>query len=391
MQGCDLRPLIVHFIYRLGTGGLENGLINIINRIPTERYRHAIVCLTYATEFRSRLKHRDVRIIELNEKTGIGLRTYWKLWGLLRELCPAIMHTRNIGTLEGQICAFLAQVPGRVHSEHGRDAGTVAGTPFRYALWRRIVHPFVQRYAAVSKYGATAITEVISSAAVVPIYNGVDTERFRPHEPSTSSPANWPFPPGLTVIGTVTRLERIKDPETLVRAFSVLLKSRPDLQSRVRLAIIGDGQLRRGIAEMVAAENLTDSVWLAGDRTDIPDLLRQFAVYVQPSITEGLSNTLLEAMATGLPTLATAVGGNTELLVPGCGTLAPAGDPKALADGLAFYLDNPLTAASHGQAARRRVEDSFSLDAMVANYIRLYDSLLAKSSPGNHSRLQPGK
>ncbi|MFO7580368.1 MAG: glycosyltransferase, partial [Nitrosomonas halophila] len=114
-------PLIAHIIYHLGVGGLENGLVNLINHMPETRYRHVIICLKGYSEFHKRLHRDDIEIIALNKREGNDLRYYGRLFKLLRQLKPAIVHTRNLATIETQLVAVAAGVKARVHGEHGRD------------------------------------------------------------------------------------------------------------------------------------------------------------------------------------------------------------------------------------------------------------------------------
>src|SRR5262245_47853878 len=144
-------PLVAHVIQRLGVGGLENGLVNLINHMPEKRYRYAILCLTSATEFKNRIRPRNVPIIELNQTPGHDLAVYWRFWKTLRELNPDIVHTRNLPALEFQFLAACAGVKGRIHGEHGRDTYDPDGLNFKYNLLRRAIRPFVHRYIAVSE------------------------------------------------------------------------------------------------------------------------------------------------------------------------------------------------------------------------------------------------
>src|SRR5688572_2770854 len=144
-------PLVVHLIYRLDVGGLENGLVNLINRIPAERYRHAIVCLTDYSDFRRRIKRDDVPVFSLHKPPGNNPVTHFKLWRLLRQLAPDIIHTRNLAALEGTLPAALAGVPIRIHGEHGRDMGDLDGSNTGRQFVRRLFKPFVHQYIAVSR------------------------------------------------------------------------------------------------------------------------------------------------------------------------------------------------------------------------------------------------
>jgi len=213
------------------------------------------------------------------------------------------------------------------------------------------------------------------------IYNGVDTQIFH-HK---SSGKREILPAGFVnsdqvVIGAVGRLQHVKDHATLIHGFSTMLESDPDLAKRVRLVIVGDGSLREDLEQMVRGAHLSNMVWMPGERNDIPRVLQALDVFVLPSESEGISNTILEAMATELPVIAAKVGGNPELVIDGkTGQLIPSKDPKALARAMLAYVRHPNVMRSHGKAGRLRVEQEFSLHSMVGKYIQLYDWLMGKS------------
>jgi sugar transferase (PEP-CTERM/EpsH1 system associated) len=376
-------PLIAHVIHRLGAGGLENGLVNLINRTPPERYRHAILCLTEATGFAARITRPGVPILALQRPEGHSFALYGQLWRALRGLRPALVHTRNLSALEAQIPARLLPGVRRVHGEHGRDLFDLHGSNRRYNLLRRGIRPLVQRYIAVSRdlAGWLQATVRVPPERVRQIYNGVDQERFQPRTgaPPAIAPAGF-LPPGARVVGTVGRLAGVKDQRTLVRGFAALLRQRPDWRAHTRLVLVGDGPDREAVARCVAEEGIGELTWLAGERDDIPEAMRLLDLFVLPSLGEGISNTILEAMASGLPVIATRVGGNPELVTPGeTGALVPAADPPALAAALEQYLAAPERLRAHGGAGRRRVERDFSWDRCVARYLAVYDELLGRA------------
>ncbi len=370
-------PLVAHLIYRLDVGGLENGLVNLINRLPAGRYRHAIICLTGYTGFRQRLRNPAVEIYALHKRAGQDWGLYRRLWRLLRQLKPDILHTRNLAALEGQLPGFLAGIRYRIHSEHGWDVFDVDGTNRRYILLRRLFRPLVHTYIPLSKDLERWLRESIQVAGhkIVQIYNGVDTERFHPAvEVHTVLPDGF-APPGAVVIGTVGRLQSVKDQFTLVQAFLCLLEQGPEARARLRLLIVGEGELRPRLLELLGAANALELAWLPGARDDVPELMRCKDLFVLPSINEGISNTILEAMATGLPVIATNVGGNPELVVDGVtGCLAPPQNPAALAAAIQGYLDDPERRRRHGAAGRQRCESQFSLERMVKDYEVVYDA-----------------
>ncbi len=375
-------PLVAHIIHRLDYGGLENGLVNLINHMPLERYRHAIICLTdFNPEFRRRIQLPGVEVCALHKRDGHDLRLYGRGWSLLRRLRPAMVHTRNLAALEMQLPALLAGVRARVHGEHGWNEDPAQMNPRHHRL-RRWLRPLVGHYIALSGELEAYLREGVGVAAtrITRICNGVDTRRFYPGRDRAPLPANF-APPGASVIGTVGRLETVKDQPNLVRAFTHLMQTVPDARDRLRLVIVGDGSLRTEIERLLAEAHVQDQAWLAGSRDEVPELLRSLDLFVLPSRAEGISNTILEAMACGLPVVATDVGGNAELVAKGeTGQLVPANDPAALAAAIRGYVDDPDRMRAHGAAGRRRVEARFSLEAMVAAYRAVYDAALNKRS-----------
>lgn len=373
------RPLIAHVIYRLDVGGLENGLINLINHTP--QFRHAVICMTEYTEFSRRITHHAVNLYALHKKAGQDIGVYVRLWLLLRRLRPAIVHTRNLSTLEAQLPAFLAGVPRRVHGEHGWDVYDLDGSNLKYQWLRRFYRYFIQCYIPLSDELERYLLQRIKvdSNIIKKIYNGVDTTRFHPVPQRQVLPVAGFAVPDAVIIGTVGRMQTVKDPLNLVRAF-IQLSQRSHLnRDRLRLVMIGDGPLHREALETLEEAGLSQYAWLPGSREDVADMLRCMDIFVLPSRAEGISNTILEAMASALPVVATRVGGNGELVVENYnGLLVTASDPIALADAIECYLLDSELRQRHGHAGRERVEKSFSIDVMIKKYVQLYDTLLER-------------
>ena len=373
-------PLIAHVIHRLDTGGLENGLINLINRIPAERFRHAIICLTDYSDFRERIVRRDVPVFALNKPAGNSPVTLMKLWRLLRKLRPTILHTRNLGAIEASLCAALAGVPVRVHGEHGRDVDDLDGTNAGRQRIRRLFKPFIHQYIALSKDLEQYLQQSIHvpHARIAQLYNGVDTALFHPADGQRESLPHADFArPDAFVIGTIGRMQAVKDQLTLARAFVSLLRIAPRAADRLRLVMIGDGPLRAEVTAILDEAGAGALAWLPGERVDVARIMRSFDLFVLPSLAEGISNTILEAMATGLPVVATSVGGNPELIEANrTGQLVPRSDPEAMAQAMLRYYADPAACRDQGQAARRKAEREFSITAMVNNYMNLYERML---------------
>jgi sugar transferase (PEP-CTERM/EpsH1 system associated) len=380
----DGRPLVVHIIYALSTGGLENGLVNIINRCPVDRYRHIIICLTAADEFARRISAPNVQVIELRKRAGYDLDCYSKLRRLLRELRPDIIHSRNMAALESQLCSIGLPKLKRVHGEHGREVNDLDGSNWKYLIFRKFMRFFVHRYIAVSKDLEDWLISMVGvkKGKVRQIYNGVDHRRFAPEsvKPLALLPAQWQQLDGILVVGTVGRLTPVKDQQLLLKAIAHLREHNAALGEKVRILIVGDGPLFAELTQLIKQLALQDVVWMPGDRKDVPALLQAMDVFVLPSLGEGISNTVLEAMASGLPVVATAVGGNVELVENGFnGSLVPAADHLALSSALENLLQNDLERNRQGANARQSVSERFDWDRTVEAYLHVYDELLGRS------------
>jgi len=380
-------PLIVHVVYRFGVGGLENGIVNLVNRMPARRWRHAIVALTdVSAEFAQRLERDDVRCIALSKRPGHLVGDYPRLYRILKELDPAIVHTRNLAALEAVVPAWAAGVPVRIHGEHGWDIQDPEGKRQRYRHVRRLYRPFVSHYIALSRHLEEYLERQIGigSERISQIYNGVDSDRFRPSREGRARIAGCPFgEPDEWLVGAVGRMEAIKDPLNLVHAFVRARKLDAAAAARMRLVLVGDGALRAEAEQTLDRAGVRDRVWFAGDRSDVPDIMRGLDCFVLPSLAEGVSNTILEAMSSGLPIVATRVGGNSELIESGMtGTLIPPASSDALADAMVGYFNDRSLARRHAKAAIRVVGSRFSLVRMVADYSSVYElALAAAGSP----------
>jgi sugar transferase (PEP-CTERM/EpsH1 system associated) len=363
-------PLVAHIVHSLDYGGLENGLVNLINGLDPAAARHAVICMTRATDFRQRIRRPDVTVHEIHKQPGKDPAAYLRLWRLLRTLRPTVVHTRNAGVIDCQPVARLAGVPVGIHGLHGWDVDDLHGTSPRRRRLRRACDPFIHQYVAVSQQMARwlAETDGVAPGRIAHICNGVDIERFRPAA----------TPPRRFVVGTVARLQAVKDQQTLLRAVALLLQRQPGLRDRLQLRLVGDGPERPALEQLAGELGIGDVTALPGFRDDVPAELQALSVFTLPSLNEGISNTILEAMACGLPVVATNVGGNPELVTDDeTGFLIPVQDPETLAERLGRYAADPALLAAHRAAARRRAEQQFSIPRMLADYAGLYQRLTA--------------
>ncbi|MCE2572190.1 TIGR03088 family PEP-CTERM/XrtA system glycosyltransferase [Motilimonas eburnea] len=374
----DARPLIMHVVYRFYAGGLENGLVNIINQMPTEAVRHVIVCLTDHDDFIERIKV-PVEVIDLHKKAGFDWGCSYRFFKLVRQIRPDIVHSRNLAALEYQLPAWLATRPLSCHGEHGWDVSDLTGR-LKYRLIRRFYSYWVDAYIALSKHTYQYLVERVNipPAKVMQICNGVNTDVF--------SPAGKPnlLPPDQVdqdcfVIGTVGRLAQVKNQLLLLQAFASLLDNPAGDGKKVRLLIIGSGECEPSLKQFVREHHLEQFVFFMGQQEDINKWLQYMDLFVLPSLAEGICNTILEAMAAGKAVIATDVGGNGELVVDGeTGTLVESQNCAELERAMLAYLLRPAMLAKHAQAARERAVAEFSLPVMVGKYSRFYRDLLAQ-------------
>lgn len=372
-------------MYRFDTGGLENGIVNLIDHMPVQTYRHAVLALTEVTEFRQRIRRTDVEFISLRKSPGHGFWQYPRLFKLFRRLRPTIVHSRNLAALEVQVPAWAAGVPIRIHGEHGRDMGDLDGSNVTYQRARRLYKPFVHHYTALSRDLAEYLVDKVhvSPNAITQSCNGVDTGVFRPAQNGPLPITGCPFDPAQHwLVGTVGRMQAVKDQLTLAHAFVYAMTSAPELKQRMRLVIVGDGPMREQVQNVLDTAGLSAVAWLPGERADIADVMRGLHVFALPSLAEGISNTILEAMASGLAVVATAVGGNADLVLhEQTGYLVPPANPRAIALHLVALASDPQRARSMGQVGRQRALANFSLEAMVSTYQRVYDQQLRRLCP----------
>jgi glycosyltransferase involved in cell wall biosynthesis len=291
-------------------------------------------------------------------------------------------HSSKAGIL-GRWAARLAGVPIIVHTVHGwghhdRQHPLVRRT---YILLERIAQRITDRLIVVSPRNTEKglADGIATSRKYVIIRSGIELDRFRlPARPRPAVRAEVGIPPESAVVGTVTRLSPQKAPLDFVGAAAQVAAQRPD----VHFVIVGDGPLRAEVEARVSDLGLTGRVHLTGLRRDVPDLLHSFDVFALTSLWEGLPRVLPQAMAVGLPIVATAVDGNAEAVTDGLnGFLTPGGDPQAMADALLRLLDDPALRQKMGWAGRIRVEE-FDVRKMVRDIAALYEALLTESGLG---------
>lgn len=371
--------LVVHLVHRLDTGNVDTGLVNLIRHMPPGRYRHAIVCLKDTAGQGALFRHRDVEVITLSKRDGKDFAHYLRLFRILRALHPDLIHTRNLCGIEAQLVAALAGVKLRVHGEHARETGEPPSSRLRYRLLRRLLRPLIGHFIAASPELARWLVDSVGAppARVSRIANGVDSIQFHPR----LGPKAAIGPPGFMhdhtfVVGGAGPMDERANHPLLVEAFLRMLAADPALALRLRLVIPGDGPTRPACLDLLRRAGAGHLAWLPRWRPDYAQLLRSMDVFVEPAVREARSSPILEAMASGLPVVASTAGINSELVGTGfTGILVPSMTAQMLAFAIGDYCRLPELAQRQGARARAQVIAHHSLPAMAQGYLDVYDAL----------------
>lgn len=367
---------VLHVIDRFDVGGMELVLSKVIRGLGREGFAQRICTMRgFNVELQSRLEiEGQIDVVGSAEdrwQFSVG-----RLARIMRAVRPDIVHSRNWGAIEAIPAARLTGVPVVIHSEHGYEMNTIAGLPLRQRVVRRMFYAMADAVVAVTRELSAFHTRQawVPTGRIRVIYNGVDTDLFAPrNDKRVLARESLGFPAGALVIGSVGRLTAIKDHATLLRATALLIRLGVD----ARVVLVGSGGERDSLESLVQeSSDLRGRVAFIGATNRVPELLNALDAFVLPSLSEGLSNTLLEAMATGLPVVATRVGGNPEVLGEDqSGLLFAPGDAAGLSKLLVRLAGSTALRRETGALARQRVLDLFSLGGMFSAYRQLYTGL----------------
>jgi glycosyltransferase involved in cell wall biosynthesis len=357
---------ILYLITELSTGGAQAALLHLLEGLDRERYTPTVACLYNGDGAVAReIRALGIDVFDAQMRRKIDLLALLRLYRHIRRVCPAILHTSLFhANLPGRILGRLAGVPVIICSE--RTMAMEGEWRYRFNRWTiGLVDCVIAVSANVRDFCVSHIGLPPEKLGV--IYNGVQV-------PETSaSPrearAKLGLPLDGQVIGTVSRLYLVKGIDFLIRALAQM--------DDAALAIVGDGPERAALETLADTLGVAGRIHWTGHRRDVPTLLPAFDLYVQPSLHEGMSNTILEAMAAGLPVVATAVGGTPEVVDDGVtGLLVPPRDPDALAGVIVRLLRDLDLRRKMGRAGQERVRRHFSLEQMVRQTQALYERLL---------------
>jgi sugar transferase (PEP-CTERM/EpsH1 system associated) len=355
----------MHVLYRLQAGGMEYGVIKLVNGLDRARIANSICSTTPADDVK-RLLRRDVKLFECRRRPGNDPSLVLQLYRVFRRERPDIVHTHAWGTLcEGLLAARLARIPVVVHGEHGTLQLKPYQARVQKLMWRR-----ADRVLSVSSRLAERMAESTGFPLdrIAVIRNGVDLSRFQSCDRADARRALG-LPEHGTIIGTAARLVPVKDHANLLNAFKRLAEDGIEFTG----VIAGDGPLRADLEAQAAALGIQSRVRFLGHIAAIERVYASLDVFVLCSRSEGLSNTILEAMAARVAVVATRVGGADELVEDGAtGVLVPPRDPAALADAIGWLCRDAELRDQMAAAGRRRALTRFTLERMLREYRDMY-------------------
>ncbi len=358
---------IAHVVLTLNYGGLERLVVDLAGQLNQGDWESSIICLSQPGPMAETAQKMGVEVVSFYKSNGFDIGLILRLANLIRKKMIDVVHTHNLAPLVyGTLAAKLAGA-GAINTRHGR-----APLKANRGLWA--LNDFI---VAVSEDAREELLTAnkIDSEKVTVIYNGIDFTRY---EPGAAVQLKGQYREGLGipkddfVIGSIARLAEEKDHPTLLKAVKILLEERLP----VTCVLVGDGDQRKKLEALAEQFKIRDHVTFLGFREDIPQLLNLFDVFVLATHMEGVSMTLLEAMAASKPIVASKVGGNPEVVKDDVtGFLVAPQEEQHLAKAIKYLLKDPILRQKMGQAGRRRVEEKFNIKRMIREYQKIYESL----------------
>ena len=378
MCALDSSIVVGHVVYAFKNGGIERGILNIINYGDQKRFRHIVFCLTEVGQFLNQLQSLNCRVIELHKRPGNDLRLPLRIATQAREHGVSVLHARGWPAMvETIMAARLAKVRHTIYGFHGKGIPELQGLALRRRVAQKVVIRAYNRVVTLNhRMQADLATECgISANRIQIISNGVDIDKFRPIPDRRALRAKFNLPSDSFIIGNVARLDPVKNHEVILKAMCAAVGQ----GRKALLLIVGDGPQYRLLEQRIEELGLDGNVRLFGYSDCIADLLNCMDVYVQSSFYEGFSNTVLEAMACGVPILATNVGGTSDILNDGQeGYFFLPSDHEHLLSLIMRLAGDRNLRNALGSMGRHRAITKFPVQTMVRSYENLYSELTAQ-------------
>lgn len=358
---------ILHVVHSLEHGGMEHVLTMVAGELASRGFDIHVCCLDDPGQLADRLP--DGQVHALNRQPGFRLATIAALRAQIRRLRPRLLHTHNYGPLlYGAPASLWGMTVPILHGEHAQLPPEQL-TP-RHRRLRRLLYTACRQIHTVSTSQCTELLDLFPGvrSKLVPVVNGVDAKRFAPGD-KRACREHLGLPLDLTLVGIVGRFRSVKRHVPLVEAMG-------SVPPTVGLVIIGEGPERPAIEAAVAASPARERIFLIGHQDDPRPALQSLDLLAIPSVAEGLSNALLEAMACGVPALANDACGNSEAIIHDeNGWVVPMPTSADIAARLTDAVADPARLAAFGQVARRYMLDLFAFEHTVDHYEALYHNL----------------
>jgi len=362
-----MKVRVLHIIPNFGPGGAERLLVNLLEEFDHERFDVAAVSLypETGTILEREIREKGLKVYYLNKHKGPDLRMIGELRRIFRDFRPDVVHTHLSVLRYTLLPAFFCRILVKVHTVHNVAQKEVDWVG-------KFVHWLAFRLAgavpvSISREVAITLRNLYGQKIKTPvIYNGIPTKRFSAYSNRKNENED-------IVLLHVGRFSHQKNHKLLIEAFELAVKECP----KMRLWLVGDGELRPAIETLVAEKGLQSHVSFMGIRADVAELLGQCDIFALSSEWEGVPLTILEAMAAGRPVVATAVGGVPELVEDGTtGILVPPGDRVALAEALLRLANDPKLRQLMGEEGQKRARERFDITLTAREYETLYLRLL---------------
>lgn len=367
------RIRILHVVNSFDVGGMENGVVNILNCIDSNAFEHAVCSLKGLGKAADRVTANNTVFYDLSIKQAINFRTIFiDIAKVILSFNPDIIHVRHWGPLWDTVIAHFITIrcAKLIFSFHGKTYDEYCKKNYLINFKKRLLLKFVTQILTLNQnMKDTLIREYNVSQNVEIIPNGVDTERFKPCRENDNIRDLLDLPKDCFIIGTIGRLSRIKDVDTVIKSCNSLIKK----LDNVYLVVVGDGRSMQPLQQMVSRYNLDHVVRFVGNKVNVDYYLKCFDVYVQSSLYEGFSNTILEAMATGLPVVVTDVGGNISLVENNKnGFLFKPGDYNRLEYFIEKIYNSAQLKSELGNCSRVQAVRKWSIGNMIELYSEFY-------------------
>jgi len=368
---------VLHIVLSMETGGLENGIVNLTNNADADNYTVDVLCLRERGELADRITNPNSQVLFDNDRSHSLLTAIKKIYKTCKTGNYHVIHSHGFTTmLAGYIAGKLARTPIIMNGEHG----TLYHSSSKQRIAQKILFKKMNANLTVSEDLIREIRESfnLGDDNFQAIINGVDTEKFKPDKKiGAQIRQDLNLSNSDILIGSVGRLVEVKNYKSLINAFSLICHEQP----HVHLVLAGSGPERKSLENQINHYQLNKRIHLLGRRDDIPRIMNAIDIFVLPSFSEGLSNTLLEAMSCGTPVIASDVGGNGEIIVPQItGYLYESNNDNGLANLLGKLVNNPKHIQQLSELAREHILVNYSLSSMVNNYEAVYSKLMHKTN-----------